>query len=122
MNATIVSDETKRWLFQRLAHHRNARTFLISFVIFVCFLVAGSPQQIAFTLYVFGVVNLNGTYYDWFNVMYFFDVSAVNPFLYGALDKKIFSSILEKKIATFTKYFELLIARFRRRPIWSHPK
>ncbi|CAB4018421.1 neuropeptide FF receptor 1-like [Paramuricea clavata] len=94
MNANIatVGEKTERWLFQRLAHHRNTRTFVISFLIFVCFLVAGSPQQIAFILYVFGVVDLNGAYYDWFNVMYFFGVSAVNPFIYGALDKKLFSS------------------------------
>jgi phage-related minor tail protein len=91
MNAT-VGEKTERWLFQRLAHHRNTRTFVISFVIFVCFLVAGSPQQIAYILYVFGVVDLNGAYYDWFNVLYFFGVSAVNPFVYGALDKKLFSS------------------------------
>jgi hypothetical protein len=38
-------EETERWLFQRLVHHRSARTFAITFVIFVCFFVAGSPQQ-----------------------------------------------------------------------------
>jgi hypothetical protein len=91
MTAT-VGEETERWWFQRLAHHRNARTFVISFVIFLCFFAAGSPQQIAYILYVFGVVDLNGTYYDWFNVVYFLGVSAINPFIYGALDKKLFSS------------------------------
>jgi hypothetical protein len=84
-------EETERWLFQRLVHHRSARTFAITFVIFVCFFVAGSPQQIVIILHTFGVVHLN-TYYDWFNVMYYFGVSAVKPLIYGALDKKLFSS------------------------------
>jgi hypothetical protein len=70
------SEDTERWLFQRLVHHRSARTFAITFVIFVYFVVAGSPQQIGIILHTFGVVDLN-TYYDWFNVMYYFGVSAV---------------------------------------------
>jgi hypothetical protein len=70
------SEDTECWLFQRLVHHRSARTFAITFVIFVYFFVAGSPQQIGIILHTFGVVDLN-TYYDWFNVMYYFGVSAV---------------------------------------------
>ena len=95
MNASTVDEEKERCFFQRLAYHRNTRTFFISFVIFVCFLVAGSPLQIAFTLDVIGVLNLNCAYYDWFNVIYFFGVSAVNPLIYGALDKKL-SSIFKR--------------------------
>ena len=91
MSASIAEEEKERWFFQRLAHHRNSRTFLISFVIFVCFLVAGS-HQIAFTVEVIGVLDSSDrAYYDWFQVLYFFGVSAVNPFIYGALDKKLFS-------------------------------
>jgi hypothetical protein len=70
------SEDTERWLFQRLVHHRSARTFAITFVIFVYFVVAGSPQQIGIILHTFGVVDLN-TYHDWFNVMCYFGVSAV---------------------------------------------
>ena len=80
MNASIADEEKEHWFFQRLAHHRNTRTFVISFVIFVCFLVAGCPHQIAFTVEVIGVLDSSGrAYYDWFRVMYFFGVSAVNP-------------------------------------------
>ena len=93
MDASATTEERKRHLFQRLLHHRNTRAFVISFVIFVCFFVAGSPQQIAFILHVIGVVDLNGRiYYGWLRVLYFFGVSAVNPFIYGALDRKVFSS------------------------------
>jgi hypothetical protein len=91
MNATIETEEKEHRLLRRLAYHRNARAFLICFIIFVCFLVAGSPQQIAFMLLTFKKVDLD-TYYDWFVVMYFLGVSAVNPLIYGASDKKIFSS------------------------------
>ena len=96
MNASIADEEKERWFFQRLAHNRNTRTFVVSFAIFVCFLVAGSPYQIAFTLDVLGVLDVNGrVYYEWFRVMYFFGVSAVNPLIYGALDKKL-SSIFKR--------------------------
>ena len=89
MSTSIVDEGKKRYFFQTLAHHRNKRSFSISFVIFVCLLVAGSPWQIAFTLNVTGVLDLNGhTYTGWLYVMYFSGVSAVNPLIYGALDKK----------------------------------
>ena len=96
MNATHanVEEETKRYLFQRLVYHRNARTFAISFIIFVCFLVAGFPQQIEFLLYTCGLVDLIS--YDkseWLQVIYFTGVSAVNPIIYGTLDKRLFSFI-----------------------------
>ena len=96
MNTSIADEEKERWLFQILTHHRNRRAFLISFIIFICFLVAGSPWHIAFTLYVIDVLDIKGcTYMGWLDVMYFFGVSAVNPFIYGALDKKL-SSIFKR--------------------------
>ena len=66
MSTRIVDEGKKRYFFQTLAHHRNKRSFSISFVIFVCLLVAGSPWQIAFTLEIIGVLDLNGhTYTGW---------------------------------------------------------
>ena len=101
MNASNTTKEKERRFLQRLAYHRNARAFGICFMIFVCFLGAGSPQQIAFLLSTFNKVKLD-TYYDWFVVMYYFGVSAVNPLIYGASDKKLFSSfkLLRRKITT----------------------
>ena len=91
MNASNTTEEKERRFLQRLAYHRNARAFGICFMIFVCFLVAESPMQIAFILFTFNKVELD-TYYYWFVVMFCFGVSAVNPLIYGASDKKLFSS------------------------------
>ena len=95
MSATHVNveEETKRYLFQRLVHHRNARSFGISFIIFICFLVAGLPQQIEFILYTFGLVDPDVYFTEWLHVIYYFGVSAVNPLIYGTLDKRLFSFI-----------------------------
>ena len=89
-----LDEKTKRYLLQRLVHHRNARTFVISFIIFVCFLVAGSPLQIEFVLYTLGLVNPSTSYEsEWLLVIYYVGVSAVNPIIYGTLDKRLFSFI-----------------------------
>ena len=93
MNATHanVKKETKRYLFQSLVYHRNARTFVISFIIFVCFLMAGSPVQIGFVLYTLGLVDPSAFYKsEWLHVIYYLGVSAVNPIIYGTLDKRLF--------------------------------
>ena len=88
-----VEEETKRYLCQRLVHHRNARTFGISFIIFVCFLVTGLPQQIEFVLYTFGLVDPDVYFAEWLHVIYYLGVPAVNPLIYGTLDKRLFSFI-----------------------------
>ena len=77
-NATVVAfgEETELCLFQRLTHHRNARTFLISFVIFVCFFMTACPQQIVLILNTFKMIQL-AWYFLWFNVVYYFGVSGV---------------------------------------------
>ena len=92
MTDRLISSEAERsmWWFQKIALHRNARTFLICFIIFVCFLVCGTPQQIMFFFSVCGAVDF-GTYYIWLTIMYYFGVTAINPFIYGALDKKLFN-------------------------------
>lgn len=79
-------------LYRTLSHHRNAQTFFISFVIFICFSVSGCPRQVTFILHAFGLADLNTNYYQSFRVIYYFAVSALNPFIYGALDKKLFSN------------------------------
>lgn len=96
--------ETNCSLIQRLAHHRNARTFAISFAIFVCFfnICLGSPQQIAYILSTFVVDVTSYNYYIWLLSLYYFGVSALNPLLYGILDRKFRScykfrlTVLEK--------------------------
>jgi hypothetical protein len=53
------------------------------------------------------VVDLN-TYYDWFNVMYYFGVSAIDPLIYGALDKKLFSSFQQCGRNTKSAFLKIL--------------
>ena len=93
MNTTVAltGEDKERWLFQRLAHHRNSRTFVISFFIFVCFFVAGFPRNIEYVLVSFKIKPMSG-YYHWVTIMYYFGVSAVNPIIYGVFDNKLFPS------------------------------
>ena len=60
--------------------------------------MAGLPQQIEFILYTFGLMDQNARYKsDWLLVIYYLGVSAVNPIIYGTLDKRLFSFVKQLK-------------------------
>ena len=85
--STEASEQQKLSPYQRFRHHRNVRAFLVSFTIVVCFAVTALPIQIMYILS--KIIELNW-YSMWFVIFHYFGVSAVNPFIYGTLDKKIF--------------------------------
>jgi hypothetical protein len=93
--SAAVSNEQNLSQYQRFKQHRNARTFLVSFIIVVCFAVADFPSQIIFILGVCRVIDFP-SYYMWFVILHFFGVSAANPFIYGTLDRKLFSSFIKR--------------------------
>ncbi len=92
--STRASEEQNLSPYQRFRQHRNARTFLVSFTIVVCFAVTALPIQIIYILSMTNVIELIPKFYSWFVVLYYFGVSAVNPFIYGTLDRKLFSSLI----------------------------
>ncbi len=81
--------------YQRLRQHRHARSFLVSFIIVVFFAVTSLPAQIISILSMSNVIEFP-RFYLWFDVLSYFGVSAVNPFIYGTLDRKLFSSFIRR--------------------------
>ncbi len=81
--------------YQRFRQHRNARAFLVSFTIVVCFAVISLPSQIIYILSISNIIEFP-RYNLWFEVVRNFGVSAVNPFIYGTLDRKLFSSFIRR--------------------------
>jgi neuromedin U receptor 2 len=93
--SAAVSNEQNLSQYQRFKRHRNARTFLGSFIIVVCFGVTALPWQIIFILSMSHVIDFP-SYYMWFEILHFLSAFAVNPFIYGALDRKLFSSFIKR--------------------------
>ena len=68
----------------------NTKSFVVCFTIVICFMISGFPIQVAWIVYVAGSHGSLPTYYFWFEALYLFGTCAINPFVYGALDKKVF--------------------------------
>ena len=81
--------------YQRFRQHRNVRTFLVSFTIVVCFAVTALPIQIIYILSMSKVIEFP-RFHLWFVIFHYFGVSAVNPFIYGTLERKLFSSFIRR--------------------------
>ena len=69
---------------------RNTKTFLVSFTIVTCFIVCAGPLQVTMIIRVISSKELPN--YDlWFHAFYILGTMVLNPCIYGALDKRIFS-------------------------------
>lgn len=79
--------------FQRIRHHRNTRTFLISVVSVGIFSVALLPFEIWWICNVNDFGALGGDYAGWFYLSYMIGSSSVNPFIYGVLDRKLVEAL-----------------------------
>ena len=78
----------------RLLHHRNWRTFLVSFTTVVCFAVAGLPKHVIYFLYTADSSSVTVHFlrlvkYSW--LIQAAGTCAINPLIYGILDKKLLS-------------------------------
>ena len=81
---------------KRLVHHRNWRTFLVSLATVVCFAVAGLPRHVGGFLF---ATDLDSHRlhllldYGW--VIQAAGTCAINPLIYGILDKKLLLSFFK---------------------------
>ena len=79
--------------FQKIRHHRNTRTFLISAVSLGIFTITFVPFDTWWFMNANGFGHLTIEYAGWFYLLYITGSSAVNPFIYGVLDKKLIEGL-----------------------------
>ena len=73
---------------------RDLKPLLVSFVIVACFAISGLPVQALWIVFVASPENPTVSNPDNINLcraLYVFGTYVINPFVYGALDKKVFS-------------------------------
>ena len=75
--------------FQRIRHHRNTKTFLVSAVSVGIFIITLIPFEIWWISDANDFGILKSDYAGWFYLSYMIGSSCVNPFIYGMLDKKL---------------------------------
>ena len=75
--------------FRAVKRLRNTKAFVVSFTIVICFMISGFPAQVT---WIISVARSNSlpAYYLWFESLYIFGTGVMNPYVYGALDKKMF--------------------------------
>ena len=88
-NAREVIGELTR--LQRIKHHRNIRAFIVCATVVICFGVTLS-YQLWWLLFVFGIPDENDKFQPWLWMISLFGTSAVNPFIYGMLDRTYVSA------------------------------
>jgi hypothetical protein len=81
--------QQQRTLYQRLKI-KNVRPLVVCFMIIACFTVFGLPAQILWIIFVSASKEIP-SYFTLFDALYIFGTAVINPYVYGALDKKVFS-------------------------------
>ena len=81
--------QQQRTLYQRLKI-KNVRPLVVCFMIIACFTVSGFPWQILWIIFV-SASKERPSYFTLFDALYIFGTAVINPYVYGALDKKVFS-------------------------------
>ena len=71
--------------FQRFRRDRNGRIFLTSFSIVICFAISAFPVQCIGMIRTSDIHYFSASY-----LLYLMGVSSINPFIYKALDKRVF--------------------------------
>lgn len=88
----LTGNQMNERRFKRLAHHRNWRAFLVSFVTVVCFAVGGLPRHVGCLLWA-SDSDSRGFRLDLFlSIGWLIQATgtcAINPLIYGILDKKL---------------------------------
>ncbi|XP_028399985.1 neuropeptide Y receptor type 1-like [Dendronephthya gigantea] len=70
---------------------QNRKTFLVCFIIVICFAISAGPSQVAWMIPATTSSEISGSMSSWFNVLRVFGTLVINPYVYGAFDKKVFS-------------------------------
>ncbi len=89
--SAAASEQQNTSPYQRFRQRRNVRAFIVCVAIVVCFAVTALPIQIVYLLSISNIIEFP-RFYFWFEVLRNFGVSSLNPFSYGALDRKLFFS------------------------------
>ena len=77
---------------QRIKHHRNIQTFIVSATVVICFGVTSLPAQLWWLLLVIGISEENDKVRSWLRIITMFGTSAVNLSIYGMLDQTFLSA------------------------------
>lgn len=88
-----ASTQSQRHVSRRTLRHkriRKVKPLLVSFTIVACFIVSGFPAQIMYIAFLI-MSKERPSYFLLFEAWYLFGTAVINPYVYGALDKKIFS-------------------------------
>ena len=72
---------------------KNRKTLLVCCIIVICFTIFTCPVQVAWMISATNSSKIP-SYISWFNVLNVFGASALNPYVYGLFDKKVFSFFL----------------------------
>ena len=103
MASTDARKEVQRRTFlQTLRRDKNGRIILISFVIVLCYAVCAFPMQCISILWATGTAISFKFYYASY-VLFLAGVCSINPFIYKALDKRVFLLLHQLAKKTFGK-------------------
>ena len=69
---------------------KNVKPLFVCFTIVVCFTVFGFPAQVLWIIFVSASKEIP-SYFLLLHALYIFGTAAINPYVYGALDKKVLS-------------------------------
>jgi hypothetical protein len=92
------NDRAPTWF--QCVNRRSTKTFLVCFTIVTCFILSACPIQVAWIVSVTGSKELS-SYFFWFNALNIFGTAVINPYVYGALDNKVFSLFKHCRKNTF---------------------
>ena len=84
-----IQQQSTAGLHQRLKT-KNAKPLLVSFTIVACFIVSGFPIQLTWIICISASKEIP-SYSSLLDALYIFGTAVINPYVYGALDKKVFS-------------------------------
>ena len=74
--------------FQSLTS-RNTKSFIVIFIIVMCFVVSTAPMEVQAIVDVISKKEFS-TYSLWLGTVYLIGTLVLNPYVYGAIDKKVF--------------------------------
>ena len=69
---------------------KNTKSLLVSFIIVACFIVSGFPIQLTWIICITASKEIP-RYSTLLNALHIFGTAVINPYVYGALDKKVLS-------------------------------
>jgi hypothetical protein len=86
-------NQIKRQSTATLHHHfkiKSLKPLFVCFTLVMCFIVSGFPAQLMWIICVSASKELP-SYFSLLYALYIFGTAVINPYVYGALDKKVFS-------------------------------